>query len=285
MLFSRLVLASGVVGLMYAPAASAKFISDIVPSTSYTTPETQNVQEIQEETDTPLQMEVEIPEGIVLKSTMTRAAFTSMVIEHMYTNEEIETCFWDIAPTLPPTFSLLYTDVSASNMYAKKLCVAMRDGYARGFKDGSFRPDQTITFAEASKILARAYGLTPYAEATNRDAWYAPYAYALAVRHAIPTNITTLQHIVTVGDTIEMLDRLGNDIRTRPSTPYSDIDARLRAEAMRAQREAAAISAKTVVIPQKPAGTKTQSSASSAATSTNTESSAASSAQPWYKLF
>lgn len=280
MLFSRLLLVGALAGLTYAPLASAKFISDVIPSTSYTTPGMEQTQEKYQDQPT---IDIGVPDGTNQHGSMSRASFTAMVIEHMYSAEEIEHCFWDIAPTLPPTFTLLYTDVSASNIYAKKLCVAMRDGYARGYNDGSFRPDQTITFAEASKILARAYSLAPYAEATNREAWYAPYAYVLAVRNAIPTNITTLQHSVTARDTAEMLDRLGNDIRTRPSTPYSDIDARLRANAMRARREAAGLSTQPVPTTRTPAAERP--SQTSSAASSAPASSAASSEQPWYKLF
>ncbi|UPA22943.1 S-layer homology domain-containing protein [Candidatus Peribacteria bacterium] len=263
---SRLVLAAGTLGMLYAPAASAKFLSDFVPSTTYVTPEAVE--------------DMTLPSGVTAETKMTRASFTAMVIEHLYSDIEIENCYWDIAPTLPPTFTLLYTDVSVNASYAKQLCIALRDGIARGYKDGSYRPNNEITFAEASKIIARAYGLTPYAEATNRGAWYGPYAFALAERNTIPVSVSTLQHIVTADEAMEMLERLDNDITTRPGTPYKQLDARVVPLNVLLQMNRPT---KALVLP--PTKTTPSSAASSSSMPSSVGSTSSDTTLPWYKLF
>ncbi len=266
---SRLIVLAGLVGALYAPVASAKFIEDIIPDDGY-----QNI--FVDPTSTG---STAMPMSLVFDTKMTRASFTAMVVEHLYTDEQIANCYWDIATSLPPTFTLLYTDVHTDSRYGNQLCVALRDGIARGYKDGSFHPDVEITFAEASKIIARAYGLTPYAEATNRGVWYGPYVFALAERNAIPTTVTSLQNIVTAGVTVEIMDRLDHNITTRTSTKYKDLETRVVPLSVILQMNKPT---KVMVLPPK---TTTPTAGSASSSSSMDRSSQSSSALPWYKLF
>jgi hypothetical protein len=150
-------------------------------------------------------------------AVMTRAVFTANLIRGMYTQTQIDNCFWDIAPSHPPRFDLVFTDVSVDDPYAKEICVAMRDGIVRGYIDGSFGPDRTLTFAESAKILSRAYVLAPYAHADVRSPWYAGHVRALVARNAVPLSITKLNQTVTASEAKEMLVRLESGITWRPS--------------------------------------------------------------------
>ena len=89
--------------------------------------------------------------------------------------------------------------------------------------DGSFRPDQLITFAEASAILSRAYVLAPYADMNTKMAWYMPHAEALAARNVIPLTIKGFGHLVTDTETREMLDRLAEQITWKPSLTLEEV--------------------------------------------------------------
>jgi hypothetical protein len=67
--------------------------------------------------------------------------------------------------------------------YAAYVCNAKKKGWVGGYPDGSFKPEQGVTMAEALKILIKAggYDLTEHAAfpldglGVDPTAWYAPY--------------------------------------------------------------------------------------------------------------
>jgi hypothetical protein len=265
---SRLILVAGIFGAIYAPGVFADSSFDMVSSTQYETGSGMDT----------------IHEMIVpdVTAQMTRASFTQMVVDHLYTPAQIDHCYWDIAPSLPPTFTLLYTDVPTSASYGKELCIALRDGLATGFKDGSFHPNDMIHFTEASKILSKAYALAPYAEINQTGNWYAPYAFAVANRNAIPETVTTYYHTMTTAEVMDMLDRLSNNITWRTATSYEDIDHSSQQPIPlkpRVTEQTTATNLKTGSTSSLPS-LPTSSMPSSMPTSAST-----SSTQPWYKLF
>lgn len=153
---------------------------------------------------------------------LTRAEFTAIIVEKLYTQAALDSCFWDIASSLPVDFTLVFTDVHVNDRFAKHICVAMRDGIVSGYADGSFRPDRPINFAESAKILSRAYVLAPYAHLDLSSPWYKQHVEALAVRKTIPENITRLDQLMTAADAAEILTRIANNVTWRPSRSYED---------------------------------------------------------------
>lgn len=194
---------------------------------------------------------------------LTRAEFVTMIVDEQYAQWEIDRCFWDIASDLPPTFELVFTDVPVTNIYAKHICIAMRDGIVKGYRDGSFKPEQSINMAEASKILSRAYALAPFAEMDTTGSWFSPYLYALTVRNAVPASITSIRQELTAGELMEILTRLKNGITWEPSRSFDDFMPRPVA---------------VVTRPTTTASSETASSASNSTPASNTRSSAAVSA-------
>lgn len=171
--------------------------------------------------DTPITVTpVILPEA---DTSISRAQFTALVVEKLYAPTTIDHCYWDIGFPLPPQFSLVFSDVSVNDPYAKHLCIAMRDGLIRGYGDGTFRPEQPITVAESSRILSRAYGLTPYADATHYDLWYEPYVWALAERNALPLQIKNLSQSVSVSIAQEMQMRVHEHVTDKPKRTYREL--------------------------------------------------------------
>ncbi len=161
-------------------------------------------------------------------STLTRREFTALIVEKLYTPVQIETCFWDIASSLPPHFTLVFTDVHVNDAYAKHICVAMRDGLIRGYADGSFRPDRPINVAESAKILSRAFVLAPYAEHDQRSVWYRAHIEALATQNSIPLSIKKIDQVVTAAEANDMIARLAENNRALPSRTYSELQPKPR---------------------------------------------------------
>ncbi|MEK7217849.1 MAG: S-layer homology domain-containing protein, partial [Patescibacteria group bacterium] len=79
-------------------------------------------------------------------SSVNRVEFLKLALRATFTDWDIRAC--------DPVATYHFTDTSNSNWYASYLCMAVRHGIVSGYPDGSFRPAQTITLAEAAKILA-----------------------------------------------------------------------------------------------------------------------------------
>lgn len=211
--------------LLSAPTALAAFPEDFSHDT--VVEEELSSPTVDAEKDIPM-IEIDLtkiaaPIELEPTATLTRRAFTALLVEKLYTQVQIDTCFWDIASSLPPNFTLVYTDVHVNDAYAKHICVALRDGLAKGYADGSFRPDRPINFAESAKMISKAMSLAPYADADQRSVWYRRHVQALADRHAIPLSITKVDQIVTVAEANEIVGRLVNNMSALPSRTYDEL--------------------------------------------------------------
>ncbi len=153
-------------------------------------------------------------------AVMTRADFVKLIVERMYTEEEIKHCFTLLSPS---EYQLLFTDVSIHESYGPSLCVAMYTGIVRGYEDGSFRPNKIINFAEASKIYTRAFSLSPAAGHSVSDPWFKGSVEALASRGAIPMNVKTYAQQMTYLTHEEILKRITNDLTFLDSQTYDSL--------------------------------------------------------------
>lgn len=211
---SFLAISFGLLLLASAPGTHAAYQEDLLDRDADTPT-----------TDTDADTEADDSSMIKLRlgTELTRAEFTALVVERLYTQSEIDSCYWDIASNLPPRFTLVFTDVHVNDRFAKHICVAMRDGLTKGYSDGSFRPTKKINFAEGSKIVSRAWALAPYAELHARGPWYQEYVWSLAIRNAIPQTITRLDQPLTAGDAGEMIVRVMERITTRPARSFEEL--------------------------------------------------------------
>ena len=82
--------------------------------------------------------------------TITRAEFVKLV------NKTIDA---------DQTATIAFSDVSDSDWFAGEVALALGEGYVSGFEDGTFRPDQPVTRAQAAAFLAKALKLTGDADA------------------------------------------------------------------------------------------------------------------------
>lgn len=82
-----------------------------------------------------------------------------------------------------------FADVSPKMWYANTIAYAKQMNLIDGYEDGTFKPNSSITRAEAAKILAEAAGLTSENTGTFPDVadgkWYTPYIEALAEKGII----------------------------------------------------------------------------------------------------
>lgn len=182
------------------------------------------------------------PEFLSIDSSkpLDRATFTALVVSARYSAAEIDRCFWDIASSVPPRFTLLFRDVSIHHSLAKHICIALRDGIVHGYGQDTFRPEASINVMEASVIVSRAYSLAPFAEGFRHDPWYLPYVQSLAVRNALPPSIVRLDQFVTKADLTEIQTRLEGDITWRPGRSMEELLPQITAQNARIEHIASA---------------------------------------------
>jgi hypothetical protein len=136
--------------------------------------------------------------------SVSRVTFTSAVVESLYAQENSSACFQNLSPS---AYTKLFGDVTLASPYAHDLCIAIHAGLINGNRDANFRPDAPVTVAEASKILAKAYGLVYPSLQPSNAPWYWAYTQALRERGALDAD-RRASAILTGADMKRMFDTL-----------------------------------------------------------------------------
>ncbi|OIO54688.1 hypothetical protein AUJ46_02595 [Candidatus Peregrinibacteria bacterium CG1_02_54_53] len=135
--------------------------------------------------------------------TINRAEFLKIILESRGGEFSGANCFPDVYDA----------------WFAPYVCTAKEEGIVEGYPDGTFRPEQTITFVEAAKILSLAYRQ----QVQSSGEWYEGYARALESSKAIPTSVAGLTNQVTRGEMAEMMWRLTEGITDQPTKGFLNV--------------------------------------------------------------
>lgn len=100
-----------------------------------------------------------------------------------------------------------FTDVK-DQWFSSYVCKAKELKYVDGYKDGSFKPSQEVTFSEASKMIANIYKLT--VDDSKTEAWYQKYVFALEKANAIPASVTSFSKTLSRGEMADMIYRISS---------------------------------------------------------------------------
>lgn len=150
---------------------------------------------------------------------INRAEFTKILIAERFSSEQIDTCMDRELTKIGD--KVFFSDVFRSDWYGKYICIAKTMNIIKGFEDGTFKPLNSITFAEAAKILTLSYGAQIGEETTP---WYKVYVEALSNSKVIPTTITSFDQQITRGEMAEMIYRLIADEGTTTYNTYEDLE-------------------------------------------------------------
>ncbi len=113
-----------------------------------------------------------------------------------------------------------FNDTDEDAWYYPSLLRSVHAGYIKGFADGTFRPAQNVTVAEASSMVSKAFDI----ESPDLGAvWYERFIRSLAGLHALPVSIRAQSEPIKRGELIEMLWRLANHVQSRPSLTAEDV--------------------------------------------------------------
>lgn len=85
-----------------------------------------------------------------------------------------------------------FSDVPKGEWYTKYVCYGKHYGWVMGYPDGTYRPDQKVTFVEALKITYKGFNLEYNSEVV--DPWYKNLVDAASKNNYIPYSITGFDH-------------------------------------------------------------------------------------------
>lgn len=202
-------------GVMYAPGSGESSTATSSARTMEATPA--KPLGTSSTTDTTLMLNIVDPAEM-----LTRATFTKMLIDAIYPAEAFEKCLGQLVYKHEADYRLLFADTSIDHAAAKQICMAMRMGLIRGYDDGTFRPEQPINVAEASKILSRVFAYVQF-PIDPHLVWYRPYVDSLATQNLLPPSVESLSAPLRAGDLKEILYRIEFGITWRPSLSFEEL--------------------------------------------------------------
>lgn len=171
---------------------------------------------------------------------ITRAEFLKIVITAKYPKINFQLSTSDSLPTTAerPTSSQnqplpaepipasyadnCFTDVKSSDWFSPYVCHAKQQKITSGYEDGSFKPQNLINIAEASKILVNVLG-EPNDLSTGKE-WYTPYLNQLTEQRAIPTSIKYLNQELTRAEISEMIYRIMAEVKNQTFTTAAALE-------------------------------------------------------------
>jgi hypothetical protein len=125
--------------------------------------------------------------------TLNRAELVKIMVKSTFDAKTIEQCQASEFP-----------DVKKEDWFGNFVCVAKQKGIVKGYEDGTFKPEQAVNFAEASKIIAGTLNLAkPGMRKT--EPWFTPFVKSLENRKAIPPSIRSFGKRVTRGELARMI--------------------------------------------------------------------------------
>lgn len=134
---------------------------------------------------------------------INRAEFVKIIIEAKFSTEEIESC---ISENIDSDWTyVFFPDVAKDEWFAKYICLATQKNIISGYSDGTFRPSNTINFAEVAKIIVSTFGVE-----TNKagEDWYEIYVYALQDKNFIPQTVQDVDSNLNRGEMAEIIWRI-----------------------------------------------------------------------------
>ncbi|MDA1209287.1 MAG: S-layer homology domain-containing protein [bacterium] len=144
---------------------------------------------------------------------VTRAEFTKFLVSSLFSPYVVDTCLESLPKRKIALDLVRFEDVDYDEWYGPYLCTAVLAEIVSGYPDGTFQPEEGVNFAEASKMLANAFGILSterHQPGVHAAPWYRPYVEDMEAHMAIPPTIRGFEYPVTRGEMAEMIYRLSN---------------------------------------------------------------------------
>jgi hypothetical protein len=137
-------------------------------------------------------------------NTINRAALAKILVEAKYSGQATGgNCFSDVK----------------EEWFAPYICFAKEKGIVSGYDDGTFKPNNNVSFVEAAKMISVALGYSTGSSPTIP--WYQMFVDILGTKKAIPTTITGFNQQITRGEMAEIMYRLLANITNKTSHDFT----------------------------------------------------------------
>ena len=169
--------------------------------------------------------------------TITRAEAVKILTASQYNSNAIDGCISEYAQS---NWSyVFFADVPyGGTWYPKYVCTAKINNIVSGYPDGTFRPNNTINFAEGLKIILEGYGVDTSRIRfqdnsllyVNSDDWFARYfAYAYSKNLINRSKFYHPAQLMTRGEFTEIIYRL-KVIKKNNLSAFSSADTQYSTE-------------------------------------------------------
>ncbi len=142
-------------------------------------------------------------------NTINRAEFMKIIVGSAFPVSTGKDCFKDVK----------------DEWYSPFICEGKKRGIVEGYPDGTFKPGLNINAVEASKIVAKAFGVDE--KNVAGELWYKPFIDGLSKKKAIPVSIDYPEKKVTRGEMSEMSWRLKADVTTKATKTLASLTSDL----------------------------------------------------------
>ncbi len=100
-----------------------------------------------------------------------------------------------------------FKDVSTSDWFANDLCVAKSLGIIKGYPDGNFKPNKSVSVAEAAKIVVVGLAKQKLSEG---NPWYQSYIDYMIQKNAVPTTVWSYTAAINRWETAQLISSFLN---------------------------------------------------------------------------
>lgn len=115
-----------------------------------------------------------------------------------------------------------FTDVTSADWFSPYVCYAKQQKITDGYQDGSFKPQNFINIAEASKILVNVLGDPE--NLSISEIWYIPFLNQLSQQNYLPVSIKYINGELNRSEVAEMIYRFMEEIHDQPSTTAAALE-------------------------------------------------------------
>lgn len=116
-----------------------------------------------------------------------------------------------------------FSDVAQSDWFGPYVYTANKLGYIDGYSDGTFRPNDQINFAEASKIITNVLVNDETSPVDGYDNWFDQYVLELEDEQVIPVSIDGFNRTLTRADMAEMAWRIETGTTYKLGNTYNNV--------------------------------------------------------------
>lgn len=151
------------------------------------------------------------------ESAITRAEFTKIVINANFNSDEINDCIVEYGYFEREDRSI-FPDIDINNEFGSYVCMAKENEIISGFSDGTFRPNDNITFGQSSKVAVRTLDPSQNISA-DADIW--AYINYLQEKGARPETVgmDNNDHVMNRGEVAHVIQRVHSEYSPLASEP------------------------------------------------------------------